>query len=257
MPGINLESYHKSISEEFKVCQNRVRNIIGEIHWGEDGRYKEIILMNILRRYLPKHISVGTGFILCSNGGISKQIDLVIYDNRYPVIFSEGDFVIVSPNNVLGIIEVKTKIPSNMIPSVLDSATANGALVGKHIFNGIFIYDESFELITQNTGKMRLFESLIRSNGYINYISFGKDHFIKYWHEQNPVLLNRRPCYSFYRIVDFSFSYFISNLIEDSYNLSHAGINPLMQINEFSDYLYSIQGGKETGRIHNLELEQE
>ena len=85
--------YHKSIASEFKAYQNRVRNLIGNKHWGEEGRYKEIILMNYLKRVLPKNVSVGTGFVQ-GNNNLSTQIDIIIYDNTFPVLFSEGDFVV-------------------------------------------------------------------------------------------------------------------------------------------------------------------
>lgn len=93
-------AYHKSIAAEFKAYENRVRNLIGSNHWGEEGRFKEIILANYLKRVLPKHLSVGTGFVK-NVDGITAQIDIIIYDNTFPVLFSEGDFVIAVPQNVI------------------------------------------------------------------------------------------------------------------------------------------------------------
>ena len=40
----NHINYRKSISEELISTKDRVRNFIDNRHWGEDGRYKEIIL---------------------------------------------------------------------------------------------------------------------------------------------------------------------------------------------------------------------
>lgn len=50
----NYLEYQKSISNEFKAYENRVRNLIDDANWGEEGRYKEIILINYLKRILPK-----------------------------------------------------------------------------------------------------------------------------------------------------------------------------------------------------------
>ena len=55
--------YQRSVALEFQAYKNRVRNMIGNHHWGEDGRYKEVLLMNYLRRILPNTVSVGTGFV--------------------------------------------------------------------------------------------------------------------------------------------------------------------------------------------------
>lgn len=37
--------------------------LIGDKHWGEEGRYKEIILNELFKEVLPNHISVGTVFV--------------------------------------------------------------------------------------------------------------------------------------------------------------------------------------------------
>jgi len=60
-----------------RLFKNRIRNLIGSNHWGEDGRYKEIILMNFLKRFLPNNIEVGTGFIK-EGDNISTQIDIIV-----------------------------------------------------------------------------------------------------------------------------------------------------------------------------------
>ena len=80
----NYLDYQKSISNELISIKNRVRNFIDDHHWGEDGRYKEIILSEILRRHLPKNVSVGTGFVV-NQDNISTQIDIIVYDSKYPL----------------------------------------------------------------------------------------------------------------------------------------------------------------------------
>ena len=46
----NMELFHKSTTKELKVIKNRVRNFIGNRNWGEEGRYKEAILRNVIKR---------------------------------------------------------------------------------------------------------------------------------------------------------------------------------------------------------------
>lgn len=113
----NIKSFQESITEELTVIKNRVRNIIGNSHWGEDGRYKEAVLSKVLKNYIPNNVSIGTGFIVSSpsvfqtgNIEVSDQIDILIYDNTIPVVFREGDFVIVTPDAVKAIIEVKSEV---------------------------------------------------------------------------------------------------------------------------------------------------
>lgn len=47
----NYVEYQKSISNELLSIKDRVRNFIDDHHWGEDGRYKEIILSHIVRQH--------------------------------------------------------------------------------------------------------------------------------------------------------------------------------------------------------------
>src|SRR5699024_12211185 len=70
--------YHESIAKEFEAKINRVRYFIDNNHWGEDGRYKEILSANYLKSVLPSNVSVGTGFVK-STENLSKQIDIIIY----------------------------------------------------------------------------------------------------------------------------------------------------------------------------------
>lgn len=38
--------YQKSIAQEFKTQEKRVRQLIDAANWAEEGRYKEILVMN-------------------------------------------------------------------------------------------------------------------------------------------------------------------------------------------------------------------
>ncbi|OQX51685.1 MAG: hypothetical protein B5M53_10660, partial [Candidatus Cloacimonas sp. 4484_209] len=81
---IDPEEFQKSITKELDIIKNRVRNLIGNTHWEEEGRYKEAILRNVIKRLLPSNLSIGTGFVIKKNNGntqISNQIDIIIYDN--------------------------------------------------------------------------------------------------------------------------------------------------------------------------------
>jgi hypothetical protein len=122
---MDSQNFQKSITQELDVIKNRVRNLIGNTHWGEEGRFKEAVLKNVIQRFLPNSISIGTGFILkeneSSNTNISHQIDLIIYDNTKPVLFREGDFIITTETNVKGIIEVKSKINITNLRQVVNS----------------------------------------------------------------------------------------------------------------------------------------
>lgn len=241
--------YQKSISQELLAIKDRVRYFIDNAHWGEDGRYKEIILMNFLKKVLPTNVSVGTGFVKC-NQGLTSQIDIIIYRGDYPTLFSEGDFVIVLPESVIGIIEVKSKLNSDKIRETVEKSDNNGRIINFPIFNGIFCYDSDFCFSTDRILADSIHNSLIEFNSKLNHISFNKDVFVKYWDGGNPEVRDGVRCYSFYNIKDLSYGYFISNLLQYIYG----GIDIFHFNDELQNFLYPIREGKEAFRMENLEV---
>ena len=95
--------------------------------------------MNVISDYVPKKYEVGTGFVLFPekkqyngegpNDGIpwnlrghkvSKQLDIIVYDSfNYPTVFKDKDFVIVRPEAVKSVIEVKGALDGNQINSFM------------------------------------------------------------------------------------------------------------------------------------------
>jgi hypothetical protein len=108
MPKQNIIKFQKTITHELTLTKDRVQLLIGDSNWGEVGRYKEAILRKTISQFLPLNLEIGTGFIVGNsdyqygrNEQISSQLDIIIYDNKSPVIFREGDFVILTENTVL------------------------------------------------------------------------------------------------------------------------------------------------------------
>lgn len=248
----DYNSYQKSISKELNSIKNRVREFIGSSHWGEDGRYKEIILRDIIAEKLPSLASCGTGFVVGNGEKISTQIDIIVYRNDIPLLFSKGDFIIASQESVLGLIEVKTKLNSANLEATIKKSHENGKIIEHTVFNGIFSYGYYYERkdteMDINENK-RLKESLKNYSGKLNYISFGKDYFLKYWDEGQPYGESGKK-YRLYKIEDLSFGYFISNLIEDSYNAITGRSIP----ETIKAVLYPIENTKEAHKVDTLFL---
>ena len=78
------KKYRESLSDELLAIKDRVRNLINDSNWAEEGRYKEVILMEILKSVLPSNVLLGTGFVVSDNDVKSTQIDIIIYKNNYP-----------------------------------------------------------------------------------------------------------------------------------------------------------------------------
>jgi len=274
--------YQRSIVAEFKAFENRVRNLIDKSHWGEEGHFKEVVLMNYLKRILPKHLSVGTGFVR-NEGKITKQIDIIIYDNNFPVLFSEGDFIVTTSENVIGIIEVKSRIEPSKLCEIIKTANNNAEIIveqsDKHLFNGIFSYNKSSSLVRYEDKLNEYnFISLVKKHPFteivskklfscVNHVVLGDECLIKLWPlgqdeegkervlSENPA--NYAPYYSSYNMIDgLAFSYFLSNLQE--FIIRVATNNYFKGLpKEMLRFLYPIKEGKEIRLSRKIYLDKD
>lgn len=259
--------YQQSIASELIAIKDRVRFFIKESHWGEDGRYKEVILMNYLKRVLPNSVKVGTGFVKNADGELTNQIDLIIYKSEIPPLFSQDDFVILMPESVIGIIEVKSTSTyevfrkNKKVISVIEKCEENGRIIGsKDIFNGIFAYDNKINF-DDRFRSTNFAKQLKAAKGYLNHISLGSNNFMRFWGDGNPMSTNN-PCYSAYRLSykkvtgiledkpGFAYGYFISNLMETVIRMTA----PYALNNQYFEFLYPLKETKEKYRIEKCEV---
>ncbi len=256
--SLDYRRFQESITRELDIVKGRVRNLIGNVHWGEEGAFKEAVLRNVIKRFLPKNLSVGTGFIVENDTGIindtsvSTQLDIIIYDNSLPILFSEGDFIITTQQSVKAVIEVKTRVTNtngqnNSLMTIiekfnnlsyLDKISETGP---NRIFKGIFSYEYDDDADTP-----RMDEILRASNGRVNHISLGKNIFIRHWTDAGnlqPPVNCQNSFYNTYELNNLSFSYFISNLLH------------IVTDTEMDDrywFSFPIQGTKEIHRMRNV-----
>src|SRR5947208_4098809 len=103
--------YFASLSQELASQARRVRQLIGSAHWGHDGRHKELLLMELIRRHCPSTALVSTGFVV-SPGNMemrsSEQDILVVDTSREAPLFNQGALVIAFAHTILAAISVKT-----------------------------------------------------------------------------------------------------------------------------------------------------
>jgi hypothetical protein len=136
----DLAGYAGMVGEEFSTKVNRLAQIIGASHEPSVGRYKESLLRNCIEQFIPKRYSVGTGFIafigeshLTDQAGdnmdllnlkdhyVSHQLDIIVFDDHnFPPIFRDAEFVVVRPEAVRAIVEVKGFLKKELVVSALE-----------------------------------------------------------------------------------------------------------------------------------------
>jgi len=218
--------FHKSTAKELLAIKDRVRNLIQ--HWGEDGRHQEAVIKTMIQRFLPEKFRIGSGFVVRQTlergkHEASSQIDLIIYDTSYPILFKENDFVILTPDSVLGIIEVKANATNQGLQQIVRKANENGKFIfdaridkTKSLFNGIFSYESivnNGETISSaiNTPWQELRANEHKHKFIVNHISLNQDWFYKFWEHEH---LEQNNAHYIYKISELSFSFFISNLMD-------------------------------------------
>jgi hypothetical protein len=213
---MNMIPYFKSISQELSSLKSRIRNLMTDPHWLTDGEWKESVLRNILRRYLPEKIKVGRGFIY-SQDGCSSQIDVLLYDSSYPILFKDGDLVFITPDAVRGIIEVKSNVDYHTLSAAFDKLTLNAKLVNEvnfegsnPCFTGLFSYE------TGVNRSARLLEILKdKCSGNINetitHVCLGSSIFLRFWSTSPD---GNNNVWHSYTLEDLAPAYFITNVLE-------------------------------------------
>ena len=145
---MSLAQYYKSLSSEMMALQNRVRELVADAHWLTDGEHKETVFRQALRRIAPRNLAVGRGFIVAPNSDyVSTQIDVLVYDDTYPVRYREGDLVIIPPAACRAVVEVKTKLTNRATfrrhaeKQVLLLRELRGAGAEQEVFSGLFYFE--------------------------------------------------------------------------------------------------------------------
>jgi len=247
---MDTAAYLESLTGELRSMKNRIRNFIGNAHWQTDGEWKETILRSVLRRYLPRTVDVGKGFIITKEGP-STQIDILIYDTTKPILFRDGDFVLVTPDATLGAIEVKTRVNRSELNEVLRKIDKIAKLhriqpTVTRPFFGLFSYEHSdFDShFTLQTIRDVFTGSAVTP---IHILSFGESKFIRFW-EFDP----RDQCKLIYRWHAYELrgkapAYFLHNAIAFT----------CQQSVDENDELWFPKEGKEPHIIDTIDMNRE
>lgn len=91
-------------------------------HLGERGRIAEDIVKSVLTKILPKRFSIGTGVVFSAHGEVSRQTDIVIYDNFYNApLLSEFGSSIFPAEIVFATLEVKSVLTKVELRKSIDA----------------------------------------------------------------------------------------------------------------------------------------
>lgn len=101
-------------------------------HAGLRGRVREIFARDLLTPFLSPNIGTCTGVVVDSEGGNSRQIDVIVYDKTLiPSLMFTGEEGIVPIESVLATVEVKSHLTKDELVSAVRNAHSVKGLQAK------------------------------------------------------------------------------------------------------------------------------
>lgn len=145
---LSLEEFYSADAEELRIKYRQIEHLIGlSHHSSSEGSYCEVLLKEFLRRTLPRRVSVDSGFIrrvsdadwsqnsstLPTDSAIaSPQLDIIVHDTHsYAPLFRSEDFVVVLPEAVNAVIEVKKCLDRSKLTDALTNIATTTQLLRK------------------------------------------------------------------------------------------------------------------------------
>lgn len=111
---INLKDLFYELQEQMSKNLNTNRKFIH--HAPKKGEAFENLWIKWLKTYLPNRYDVDSAFIIDSEGTLSHQIDLVIYDQQYtPFIFNQDGIKYIPAESVYAVFDVKPEFSKETI----------------------------------------------------------------------------------------------------------------------------------------------
>jgi len=166
-------SYLRSLAFELEASAQRVRNLIGDAHWLSDGRHKEFLLAELVRRHCPSGVRVATGFVKdpALPDCVSHEQDILIADTTaHAPLFDQGGLVVASPSQVLATISVKSTMNSETVRQSLDNQFAvrhiacQSGLEPSSIWCGAFFYTASPAIVKDPTKPYTYVNAWVKDN---------------------------------------------------------------------------------------------
>lgn len=79
------------------------------IHSGEFGTYREKIVKDFLKFFIPQKLEIGNGFIISSTDEVSTQCDIIVFDSTITPLIQSNELQTFYPvETVVGVGEIKS-----------------------------------------------------------------------------------------------------------------------------------------------------
>jgi len=106
---MDLSRIFARVSDRMKLDFEEARDALS--HPGQKGGANENIVRTFLRKYLPASIGISEGVLVDRYGNLSRQLDVILFDDRKtPVFFVSGDTRVIPIECAYAVVEVKARL---------------------------------------------------------------------------------------------------------------------------------------------------
>jgi len=137
----DLTTYASLLGSSLASKVDLLSSILQGAHYPSVGRYKERLRAKSIEEFIPRTFAVANGFVLfpaeyheledpprgfdprnMSQHVLSRECDILVYDSgSVPVVFRDEDFVVLRPESVKSVIEVKGAITTAQVTRTLNN----------------------------------------------------------------------------------------------------------------------------------------
>jgi len=105
-----LSSLHEEIEQKLHTARKALHHSVSK------GDGSEAVWIDLFKEYLPKRYQAEKAFVVDSDGKVSEQIDVVIFDRQYtPFIFKFKDELYIPAEGVYAVFESKQSLNADHI----------------------------------------------------------------------------------------------------------------------------------------------
>ncbi|XFA99658.1 DUF6602 domain-containing protein [Candidatus Izemoplasma sp. B36] len=108
------------LREIFRVREDNLKRLfkIKISHNPSDGRFREDLIKTILD-IVPQKYNVSNGFIIDTQGNLSNEMDLIIFDDIYVPKFFMETYSVIPIESVVAVVQIKTKLDSTKLKNAI------------------------------------------------------------------------------------------------------------------------------------------
>jgi hypothetical protein len=132
-PDTLVQTFGTSIVQNFIKKMHSIKSLK---HPGAKGQFRESFVAEILGNYLSSQFGTGTGIVVNQRGDQSRQVDIIIYDNRLlPAFIRDYKLGVFPAESVIATIEIKSDFTNDALEKTESDA--------KYLYENIYCKEGS------------------------------------------------------------------------------------------------------------------